>query len=193
MLQQIWTPSGKGCAVYLWSLPAWWWVQLREEPHLFCIAPAQHTALLEHQVPACRARAGCWTERTITVHVDSVGFCPAGEHCVSFEAWFFSFAAEPNGSPREKALPSGLWMRLSIKAKETPALGVLVKGAFQPRGIHILSAAAVWQETAFLCSWSKISHWTKSLGGWGWRWAGRREENSSFMYSVPTQKWLAYQ
>lgn len=90
MLQQTWTPSGKGCAVYLWSLPAWWWVRLREEPHLFCIAPAQHTALLEHQVPACRAWVGCWTERTVPFHVDSVGFCPAGEHCASFEAWFFS-------------------------------------------------------------------------------------------------------
>ena len=133
MLQQTWTPSGKGCAVYLWSLPAWWWVRLREEPHLFCIAPAQHTALLEHQVPACRARVGCWTERTVTVHVDSVGFCPAGEHCVSFEAWFFSFAAEPKGSAREKALPSGLWMRLSVKAKETPDLGVQWKALFSPR------------------------------------------------------------
>lgn len=31
------------------------------------------------------------------------------------------FAAEPNGSARQKALPSGVWMLLSVKAKETPA------------------------------------------------------------------------
>lgn len=53
------------------------------------------------------------------------------------------FAAEPNGGVREKALPPGVWMCLSVKAEETPTLGVLMKGAFQPWGIHILSAAAV--------------------------------------------------
>lgn len=31
------------------------------------------------------------------------------------------FAAEPNGSAREKALPSGVWMLLSVRVKETPA------------------------------------------------------------------------
>lgn len=53
------------------------------------------------------------------------------------------FAAGPNGSAREKALPSGVWLLLSVKAKETPALEFLVKGAFQPWGICILSEAPV--------------------------------------------------
>lgn len=42
-----------------------------------------------------------------------------------------------------KALPSALWMLLSVKAKETPAQEFLVKGAFQAWGIQILSAPLV--------------------------------------------------
>lgn len=43
------------------------------------------------------------------------------------------FVSVPNVSAREKALSSGVWMLLSVKAKETSALASLVKGSFQPR------------------------------------------------------------
>lgn len=48
------------------------------------------------------------------------------------------FAIEPNSQVRERELPAGVRVLLSIKAKETPALELPMKGAFQPWGIHIL-------------------------------------------------------
>lgn len=45
---------------------------------------------------------------------------PQGNTVRSLRLGSFIFAAEPNGGAREKALPSGVWMLLSVRAKETP-------------------------------------------------------------------------
>ena len=53
------------------------------------------------------------------------------------------------GARAGKALWPSVWMLLSVKAKETPgpaAPEFLLKGAFQPGGIRILSAVPVGQE-----------------------------------------------
>lgn len=85
--------------------------------HTFCIASRTHS-LAGASGSSLQSQSGLLDRKNCYFSCGQCGLLSSrGTTVCSLRLDSLVFAAEPNGSAREKALPSGVWMRLSVKAK----------------------------------------------------------------------------
>lgn len=150
-------------------------------PFLHCSSPTCSPSLWR-QVPAYRARVGCWTQRNVTFRVVSTGFRPAGEHCMSFEAWFFSLCSQM-AEPGRKYCPL-VCGRFCQSRRDAEGL---VKGAFSTGHLHSQCGSSLTGEGLPLWLEQK-SHFSPTLQDVGVETWAIREDTCSGVYTIPTQK-----
>lgn len=148
----------------------------------FCMVPS--VVQPSCQVPACRARGGCWTESSLPFDAVSVGF-------MSLEAGWFSvchWAKQPGQGEGAACWCTGAPVNQGQRDSRS---GAPHERRFSALGHSHSLGAPDWQKRASLCSGSKISVqpnlWEARGGDEGEK---RREGDHSWVFSPPHNGWL---